>query len=455
MAPFMNSRFSKLSNQAAGELQSLHSCSAPLLMPMSGQSCQLAGRRVQTVSCPQRSLDYQESLPCFSTQSQPAPTTKIASSLHSEEGIIEDSLSSFIQAFEKDKQAVDQDKPALKKAGRPVEYQGDINSPALSTSERCRIKRRIVNREAARRLRERRQESLDSAQDKVGELKQRNRKLKLNLQERRTQRKELQGRVQHADSQWSQAAADYEHLQASVHSMRCSLEASLQMIEKQRTPNQPLFSGQAPFLSPTRPHPRDRVQGIEGLPLEVARHSPAESALSHEGLQASYLSSCAPSFVARESLGTPPHWTKVLAGQQPQGILEQPQSLASGVSSIGRAPCMTGSAGGSATIRDLLINQSCREAASEQLTMTNAEQLGRFQQLVFVFRWLQLRFDSLLFAFFFIQANSTAAKQSRAAQPAQPHAPPPLSPPYPPPPLAAFSRQFCVLLAASHGCTDA
>ena len=74
------------------------------------------------------------------------------------------------QACEKDKQAVDQDKPAPKKAGRPVEYQGDINSPALSTSERCRIKRRIVNREAARRLRERRQETLDSAQDKVSHI---------------------------------------------------------------------------------------------------------------------------------------------------------------------------------------------------------------------------------------------------------------------------------------------
>ena len=73
-------------------------------------------------------------------------------------------------------------------------------------------------------------------------------------------------------------------------------------------------------------------------------------------------------YACRESLGTPPQWTKVLAGQQPQGILEQPQSLASGVSSIGRAPCMTGSAGGSATIRDLLINQSCREAASGELT---------------------------------------------------------------------------------------
>ncbi len=58
----------------------------------------------------------------------------------------------------------------------------------------------------------------------VGELKQRNRKLKLELQERRAQRKELQGKVQLADSQWSQAAANYEQLQASVHTMRCSLE---------------------------------------------------------------------------------------------------------------------------------------------------------------------------------------------------------------------------------------
>jgi len=77
------------------------------------------------------------------------------------------------------------------------------------------------------------------------------------------------------------------------------MQASLQMIEKQRTPNQPLFSGQTLFLSPTRPHPRDRIQGLEGSPLEVARDSPVESALSHEGLQPSYPSSCAPSFAAR------------------------------------------------------------------------------------------------------------------------------------------------------------
>jgi len=157
-------RFSKLSFQVACDLQSLHSCSAPLLMPISGQSCKQAGRRIQTLSCPQRSLDYQvqplkqrpssavhkhsqcspvkplssytsstacvslhvpwsahralltmtvttcmdmlvqESSPCFSTQSQPAPTTK-AASIHFEEDTVEDKLISFIQ--------VDQARPML------------------------------------------------------------------------------------------------------------------------------------------------------------------------------------------------------------------------------------------------------------------------------------------------------------------------------------------------------
>lgn len=60
----------------------------------------------------------------------------------------------------------------------------------------------------------------------------------------------------------------------------------------------------------------------------------------------------------------PSQWTDALAGQQPQGILERPLASALGLSSTGRAPSKTGSAGGNATIRDLLINQSCREAAS-------------------------------------------------------------------------------------------
>lgn len=58
----------------------------------------------------------------------------------------------------------------------------------------------------------------------------------------------------------------------------------------------------------------------------------------------------------RESL--PSVWKSALAGQVPQG------SLGPSASSRGRPSCLTGSAGGNATLRDLLIDQSCREAAS-------------------------------------------------------------------------------------------
>lgn len=34
--------------------------------------------------------------------------------------------------------------------------------------------------------------------------------------------------------------------------------------------------------------------------------------------------------------------------------------------SIGSTPCFTGSAGGNATLRDLLISQSCQEAVSSK-----------------------------------------------------------------------------------------
>ena len=60
----------------------------------------------------------------------------------------------------------------------------------------------------------------------VTELRQRNRKLKQGLHDRRVLRKELQGELLQAESQWSQVAADRQQLQAEVHAMRHSLEAS-------------------------------------------------------------------------------------------------------------------------------------------------------------------------------------------------------------------------------------
>lgn len=54
-----------------------------------------------------------------------------------------------------------------KKVGRPIAYKGDPNAPNLTEAERRRVKRRIANRESARRVRARRQETLEELQVRV------------------------------------------------------------------------------------------------------------------------------------------------------------------------------------------------------------------------------------------------------------------------------------------------
>lgn len=51
--------------------------------------------------------------------------------------------------------------------GRPIAYRGDPNAPELTDLERRRIKRRIANRESARRVRHKRQEELEDMQIKA------------------------------------------------------------------------------------------------------------------------------------------------------------------------------------------------------------------------------------------------------------------------------------------------
>ena len=54
-----------------------------------------------------------------------------------------------------------------KKVGRPIAYKGDPNAANLTETERRRIKRRIANRESARRVRARRQDTLEELQARV------------------------------------------------------------------------------------------------------------------------------------------------------------------------------------------------------------------------------------------------------------------------------------------------
>lgn len=54
-----------------------------------------------------------------------------------------------------------------KKVGRPITYNGDPNAPELTEAERRKVKRRIANRESARRVQQRRKEMIDELQHKV------------------------------------------------------------------------------------------------------------------------------------------------------------------------------------------------------------------------------------------------------------------------------------------------
>ena len=54
-----------------------------------------------------------------------------------------------------------------KKVGRPITYNGDPNAPELTEVERRKVKRRIANRESARRVQQRRKEMIDELQHKV------------------------------------------------------------------------------------------------------------------------------------------------------------------------------------------------------------------------------------------------------------------------------------------------
>ena len=54
-----------------------------------------------------------------------------------------------------------------KKVGRPISFKGDPDDEGLNDDEKRRIKRRIANRESARRVRQKRQDLLEEQQAKV------------------------------------------------------------------------------------------------------------------------------------------------------------------------------------------------------------------------------------------------------------------------------------------------
>lgn len=224
-----------------------------------------------------------------------------------------------------------------RKAGRPISYTGDINSPTLTCSERSRIKRRIVNREAARRLRERKQGSFDDAQIRVAERTESSQKLACVLQERKAQQDLLQCQLHEAQNEWTEVVADYMQLQTDVQSMRRSLEMSLIMLEKGRQGSQPPLVGR-----PVQECPKSHFQ----------RSLPTESSYSSGHLQSMLTPSQSSAYDTRETVGA--QWGSPVASQALQNPMD---SLGPASSSH---TCFPEPANAQVTLRDYLLHQTCQ-----------------------------------------------------------------------------------------------
>ncbi|KAL3152586.1 hypothetical protein ABBQ32_001606 [Trebouxia sp. C0010 RCD-2024] len=86
--------------------------------------------------------------------------------------------------------------PRKKKAGRPIAYKGDPDSKALTDSERRKIKRRIANRESARRVRAKRAGTLEELQIEMDHLTERNSSLLRRVAEAEGANAAVKGQIQ-------------------------------------------------------------------------------------------------------------------------------------------------------------------------------------------------------------------------------------------------------------------
>lgn len=107
-----------------------------------------------------------------------------------------------------------------KKVGRPITYNGDPNSPNLTEEERRKVKRRIANRESARRVQQRRKEIIEDLQIKLQHEQSHYRQLMSHLATVEKEKEALGAQVEAAQSQWTRHVADNRRLVAEVQQLR-------------------------------------------------------------------------------------------------------------------------------------------------------------------------------------------------------------------------------------------
>ncbi|KAK9826116.1 hypothetical protein WJX81_004835 [Elliptochloris bilobata] len=117
-------------------------------------------------------------------------------------------------------------KPTEKRrVGRPIEYYGDADAPNLTPAERRRIRRRIANRESARRVRSRRLGELEEAQKTVAALQANCMRLREHTAASEAQCASLEAEAVEMDARWRAAAAETSRLCSELERMRRLFQA--------------------------------------------------------------------------------------------------------------------------------------------------------------------------------------------------------------------------------------
>ncbi|KAK9917908.1 hypothetical protein WJX75_009443 [Coccomyxa subellipsoidea] len=118
-----------------------------------------------------------------------------------------------------------------KKVGRPITYKGDPEASNLTEEEKRRIKRRIANRESARRVRQKRHDLMEDLQVNIETMQQRNGKLLAHCGRIEKQKAAVMGQMAEMQEKWGQAASEGSRLQAEIATMRQTLEVNMRFME--------------------------------------------------------------------------------------------------------------------------------------------------------------------------------------------------------------------------------
>ena len=104
--------------------------------------------------------------------------------------------------------------------GRPIAYCGDPNSPDLTPAERRRIKRRIANRESARRVRARRQDMVEEMAIKARQMEDQNMQLANQASAVEHQHAAMMAQLGEFNQRLQQTNVENEQLAKEISSLR-------------------------------------------------------------------------------------------------------------------------------------------------------------------------------------------------------------------------------------------